>query len=473
MRPRQRTLHAIPPPAHFALPLAQARAVTTIRGGLKAATLAKLRRAGLPVPDGFCVAAEGYRALLASASLTETARRVIRASEQQGGRLALKVRQGLLRAPLPASVEQCLLRAYERLSAELGPCVAVRSSALSEDAPVASFAGQLETMLGVASSADLVTAVRACWASLWSARAVRYMQAHGLDPARTAVAVLVQRLVQARAAGGALSRTPDGRLVLTAAWGLGPAVGQGELLPDRYVLRRKGPVLERVEPGYKDRLLTCSLEAGLRWQAVAPELVNTPCVSEAEALVLARLVLTAEAVLGVPVEIEWALDEGGFQLLQARPLGIEPPRVAHHPRSGPSCLRGQPAGVGWAVGPARVVWTEAELTRVGLGDVLVTKVPGPALSAILPRVVGVVAELGGSTSHLAALARERGIPAVLGVRDATRLIPDGCLVSVDGTQGAVHCLFAEMALRLANCLMQSAHQSESNAPGVEHSLRSK
>jgi pyruvate,water dikinase len=453
------------------LPLAQARAVTA--GGPKAATLARLRRAGLPVPDGFCLAAEGYRAFLASASLTETARGVIRASEQQGGRLALKVRQGLLRAPLPASVEQCLLRAYARLAAELGPLVAVRSSALSEGAPTASFAGQLETMLGVASPEELLTAVRACWASLWSSRAVQYMRVHGLDPARTAVAVLVQRLVQARAAGGALSRTPDGRLVVTAAWGLGPAVGQGALVPDRYVLRRRGPVLECAELGPKTRLLTCAVAGGLRWQAVAPELVNTPCVSEAEALVLARLVLTAEAVLGVPVEIEWALDEGGFQLLQARPLGIEPPRVAPHPCSGPSWLRGQPAGVGWAVGPACVVRTEAELTRVGLGDVLVTKVPGPALSAILPRVVGVVAELGGSTSHLAALARERGIPAVLGVRDATRLIPDGCLVSVDGTQGAVYCLFAEMAMRLANCPMQSAHQIGSNAPGVEHSLRSK
>ena len=412
--------------------------MTAGRGGSKAARLAKLRRAGLPVPEGFCLAADAYRAHLSATGLEQAARRVARADEHEAGRLALEVRLGLLRASLPASCEEDLRTAYQRLSSEVGPLVAVRSSALSEDAPVASFAGQLETILGVASHADLVTAVRSCWASLWSARAVRYMQAHGLDPARTAVAVLVQRLVPARAAGGALSRTPDGRLVLTAAWGLGPAVSQGELLPDRYMLRREGPVLECLEPGLKTRLLTCSAAGDLGWRAVAPESVNAPCLGEAEAVALARLVLTAEAVLGSPIEIEWALDEQGLQILQARPLGVGAWRVGPRPCSGCSWLRGQPAGAGRAVGPARVVLTESELARVGLGDVLVTKVPGPALSAALPRVAGVVAELGGSTSHLAALARERGIPAVLGVRDATRLIVDGSLVVVDGIEGVVH-----------------------------------
>ena len=126
---------------------------------------------------------------------------------------------------------------------------------------------------------------------------------------------------------------------------------------------------------------------------------------------------------GLAVEIEWAKDEAGFQILQARPLHVEPPRSPdeiwlRHPG-----LRGQPAGVGWATGPACIVLHEHDLELVKVGDVLVTQVAGPALSAVLPRVVGVVAELGGSTSHLAALARERGIPAVLGVADATRKIP--------------------------------------------------
>ena len=425
-------------PAGLLVPLSEPGAATTSRTGPKAATLARLRRAGLPVPDGFCVVADAYRSHVAAAGGAEAGAQVAGGSDQQAGRLGLGVRLGLLRAPLDPSFAECLDTAYRRLSAEPGAPVAVRSSALHEGAAVISYAGQLETFLGVTGPAELMTAVRACWASLWSPRAVRYMRAHNVDPARTAVAVLVQRLVQARVAGGALSTTPEGRLVLTAAWGLGPAVAQGEVVPDRYLLRREGPGLECVEPGRKTLMLTCAVGAPLRWEGVATDRAAAPCLDAAEAVALARLVLRAEEALGRPLEIEWALDDEGFQILQARPMVVEPRRGGDHPWRDHPGLTGQPAGSGWATGPARVVRAEAELNRVKLGDVLVTLVPGPALAEVLPRVAGVVAELGGSTSHLAALARERGIPAVLGVCDATRRIRDGALVVVDGDEGVVH-----------------------------------
>ena len=139
----------------------------------------------------------------------------------------------------------------------------------------------------------------------------------------------------------------------------------------------------------------------------------------------------------MPVEIEWALDDAGFKMLQARPLHTQTTEVPdeiwlNHPR-----LNGHPAGVGWGTGRACVINCECELSRVGPGDVLVTRVAGPALSHILPRVAGVVAERGGSTSHMASLARERGIPMVLGVLDATERIPDGAMVAVDGVAGVV------------------------------------
>lgn len=424
-------------PPDLILSLDEPDAATASRVGPKAAALARLRRAGLPVPDGFCVAAEAYRAQLAVAGVAETSRQVAGVPEAAAGRLALAVRLGLLEAPLPTALAEGLDAAYRQLSREADLPVAVRSSALQEGTVVTSYAGQLETLLGVGGPAGLPTAVRACWASPWSPRAVRYMRACHGDPARVAVAVLVQRLVLARVAGGALSETAEGPLVLTAAWGLGPAVAQGMVVPDRYVLRRDGPVIEGVEPGRKDRALRYCQEAGPHWQAVPPRRVAAPCLSEAEALALARLVLRAEAVLGHPLEVEWALDDHGFQILQARPVTVRPRRAAHRRWRGDPALRGQPAGSGLAVGPARVVLAEAEVDRVEPGEVLVTRVPGPALAAVLPRVAGVVTELGGSTSHLAALARERGLPAVLGVRGVTRRIRDGSLVLVDGVEGVV------------------------------------
>ena len=153
---------------------------------------------------------------------------------------------------------------------------------------------------------------------------------------------------------------------------------------------------------------------------------------------LGGYLIRAENIVGGAAEIEWSLDDSGFKLLQARPLHIEEETTdvdelwLQKPR-----LRGHPAGVGWGTGRACVVNCECEVSRIGPGDVLITKVAGPALSQMLPQVSAVVAELGGSTSHLASLARERGIPMVLGVLDATTSIPDGSTVAVDGVAGIV------------------------------------
>jgi len=145
----------------------------------------------------------------------------------------------------------------------------------------------------------------------------------------------------------------------------------------------------------------------------------------------------AENLLGAPVEIEWARDDFGFRMLQVRPLQMEPAQIPDETWSRCPGLRGQPSGIGWGSGRACVISCECELSRVAPGDVLVTKIASPALSQVLPRVAGVVAELGGSTSHLASLARERGIPMVLGVLEATQKIPDGAQVGVDGVMGMV------------------------------------
>jgi pyruvate,water dikinase len=264
------------------------------------------------------------------------------------------------------------------------------------------------------------------------------MENHGLDPASTAMAVLIQPTVAARASGGGLSETAEGQMLISATWGLGSAIAQGEVVPDRIVLSRQGFV-RTIEAGRNNHSETCG-HMGTAPEAVPKELAREPCLDAGQAVTLGRLIRKAEALMGMPVEIEWALDDAGFKLLQSRPLHVHPAHVPDEIWLKHPGLNGHPAGVGWGSGRAVVVSCECELSRVAPGDILVTKVAGPALSHILPRVAGVVAELGGSTSHLASLARERGIPMVLGVLDATSRIPDGSQVAVDGVAGTVRWL---------------------------------
>jgi len=423
----------------FIIPLGALDATDPDRVGPKAANLATLARGGLPTPGGFCLTADAYRRQVAHLELGEVVQGFAGVSPVQQRRLSVEIRLRLYQQPIAPDILEPLLAAWRAQREAGGQPGAIRSSALIEDRADANFAGEFESFLGIADEAECLTAVRACWAALWTTNARRYMGNHDLNPADTAMAVLIQPLVAARASGGGLSETADGQMLLSATWGLGSAIAQGEVVPDRIVLTRQG-FLRKIEAGRKDHRDTCVHGLGAIAQAVPDALVRAPCLDAGQAVTLGRMLRKAENILGLPVEIEWALDDGGFRLLQARPLQVQAAHVPdeiwlQHPG-----LNGHPAGIGWGCGRAVVVNCECELTRVAPGDILVTKVAGPALSHILPRVAGVVAELGGSTSHLASLARERGIPMVLGVLDATRQIPDGSQVAVDGVAGIVRWL---------------------------------
>ncbi|MGZ5648603.1 MAG: PEP/pyruvate-binding domain-containing protein [Usitatibacter sp.] len=432
------------------VPLASPEAADPDRFGPKAANLARLGHAGLPIPAGFCVDAAAYRVQIAALGLEDAARNV--GSEEPGAarRAALAMKLGLMDQPIAPQVLGPLLEARRALVEESGALMVVRSSALVEDRFGSSFAGQFESYLGLESEEEFVTAVRSCWAALWSTRVLRYMATHDASPADTAMAILVQPLVSARVAGGGLSRTTeqrhsrvggnpslggddaDGEMVINATWGLGSSIAQGEVVPERIVLTREG-VVRGNAAGRRFHRFSCAHSA-----RTAPHtLFSEPCLDTEQAIELGRLLRRTEDVMGMPVEIEWAQDDAGFKLLQARSLHLEPAHVPDEIWLRHPALGGQPSGVGWGSGRACVVSCECELSRIAPGDILVTKVAGPALGQVLSRVAGVVAELGGSTSHLASLARERGIPMVLGVLDATLRIPEGAQVAVDGVAGVV------------------------------------
>jgi pyruvate, water dikinase len=404
------------------------------RVGPKAANLAALTHAGLPTPGGFALTSDAYRQQLLHLGLEDLLRQYNEADVPASRRISIQIRLALYKRTIAPEIHDPLLTAW-REQREIAPLGVVRSSALIEDRAGANFAGQFESFLGLSDETEFLTAVRACWAALWTSHARRYMDNHGLSPADTAMGILIQPLISARASGGGLSETAEGQMLISATWGLGSAIAQGQVVPDRIVLAKNG-FLRTVEAGRKGHRETCAHGVSAP-ELVPKDLVSEPCLSPGEAVTLGRLLRKCEQLAGAPVEIEWAMDESGFKLLQSRPLHVEAPVVPdeiwlQHPG-----VRGHPAGIGWGAGRAVVVNCECELSRVAPGDVLVTKVAGPALSHILSRVSGVVAERGGSTSHMASLARERGIPMVLGVLDATRKIPDGVQCAVDGVAGIV------------------------------------
>src|SRR5438105_15216415 len=204
------------------------------RFGPKAANLARLGLAGLPIPDGFCVDADAYRRQFAALGLKPGTER----------RDLIAARIALHDAPIAAAMRDPLLAARRALAEATGAKLVVRSSALVEDRAGASFAGQFESYLGLEDEAEFETAVRACWAALLSSRVLRYMTANDMDAPGTAMALLVQPLVAARVSGGALSRTSVGDRVINASRGLGASIAQGEVVPERIVLTRDGRLRE-------------------------------------------------------------------------------------------------------------------------------------------------------------------------------------------------------------------------------------
>lgn len=418
------------------IPLDTAAALEAERVGPKAASLAALANAGLPTPGGFVLSADAYRLQLDASGCGRIARGYADADPTEQRRISIKVRLALYERPIIPGIREPLLAAWRDMrDASHRPGVA-RSSSLVEDKAGANFAGQFQSFLGINDEAEFLTAVRSCWAALWTTNVRRYMDNCALNPGDTAMAVIVQPLIEATASGGGLSETADGEMLVSATWGLGTSIAQGEVVPDRIILSRDGDV-KSIDAGHKDHSDHCRHGEESRPQKVPEEMINEPCLTEDQAREIGGCLRIAEQMTGRPVEIEWAMDESGIVMLQSRPLHVAKAEVPDEIWRDKPGLRGHPAGVGWGLGRAVVIECECQLSRVAPGDVLVTKVAGPALSHILPRVSAVVSERGGSTSHLASLARERGIPAVLGVMDATRAIPDGAQVAVDGVAGVV------------------------------------
>lgn len=295
--------------------------------GGKGANLGELVRAGFPVPEGFVVTTEAYDSYVASQGIRDAVATLgvptdTPDAEPRPESDAARIR-ALFVAPIPDAPAREIVAAYEQLGPDA--VVAVRSSATAEDLPDASFAGQQDTYLGVQGASDLLDAVRRCWASLWTDRAVAYRARAGVDPGSVSLAVVVQRLVDADAAGILFTANPaTGRrreTVINAAFGLGEAVVGGEVTPDELVVA-EGRVASRTTA---DKVVRTVRDAvGTHTEAMPADQRRTPVLTDAQAVELADLGRRIEAHFGVPQDIEWVLAGGAFSIVQARPITALP-----------------------------------------------------------------------------------------------------------------------------------------------------
>lgn len=380
---------------------ALSEATRTSSGG-KAAALGVLLREGLPVPDGFVV--------------------------PHGGQ------------PASAEAMHSLRDAVARELGRLGdPVVAVRSSATNEDTADASAAGQYESIIGVHGADDVCRAIMACWESARAARVGDYWtRTGGALPHASGMAVLVQPVVEADVSGVMFTPQRHGEPTrIEASWGLGLAVVGGTITPDAYEVAPDGAIGCSV--GSKQTRIDLDRErGGVVTSAVAPDKQSVRALDDATVAAVAELGGWIAKVFGGPKDIEWAVADGTIWILQARPVTATLP-VARVPGSSDhaEALSGTPGSHGTVTAAARVVRGPSDFAAVRRGDIVICPYTDPAWTPLFAIAAGVVTETGGALSHAAIVAREYGIPAVLGVSGATIRIEDGARITLDGTAGDV------------------------------------
>lgn len=423
----------------------------------------------IKVPEGFAVTAQAYRDLLESNGLWPGMAKILEDTDwsdmESAARMSGRLRAMVTTAPLPSALDAEIRQAYQQLGQDHGRkvAVAVRSSATAEDLPDASFAGQHETFLNIRGADALVEAIRHCFASLFTQRAISYRINKGFDHKEVALSVGVQRMIRAdRASSGVIFTldTESGNrdiVMVTGVWGLGEAIVQGLVDPDEFLVHK--PTLKlghehvfRHHIGGKAVKLVyaaASADEPTVWRRVRRSEQMRPCLSDDEIITLAKQAVAIETHYSerhgrpTPMDIEWAKDgpDGALYIVQARPETIHASADGdlltqyQLDRTGKVILEGQAVGDRIGSGPVRLVKDSSELETVGPGDILVATATTPDWEPAMKRSAAIITEHGGRTCHAAIVAREMGIPVIVGAADATQLLATGEQVTVDCSQG--------------------------------------
>jgi pyruvate,water dikinase len=419
-----------------------------------------LAKLGVRVPGGFATSARAYREFLAQGGLDARIRAELTALDVDDvvklAASGARIRQWVLETPFSAALNQAVRAELARMSEGREVAVAVRSSATAEDLPEASFAGQQETFLNVRGAEAVLEAMHRVFASLFNDRAISYRVHQGFDHGAVALSAGVQHMVRSDLGASGVMFTLDTDsgfrdvVFITAAWGLGETVVQGAVNPDEFYVYKpalragKHAIVRRNLGGKALKMVYAPAGSAERVATVeVPEAERRRfCLNDPDLETLARQALVIEEHYGRPMDIEWGKDgaTGEIFILQARPETVQS-------RAGRSIQRytlkgrsrqlasGRSIGQRIGAGPARVIRDVSEIARVQSGDVLVADITDPDWEPVMKRAAAIVTNRGGRTCHAAIIARELGIPAVVGCGDATRRIADGQPITVSCAEG--------------------------------------
>jgi len=438
------------------------------RVGGKNASLGEMIRSlegtGVRVPGGFATTADAFREFLAHEGLAERIHALLDRLDvedvtalAQAGKL---IRQWIVDTPFPKALERTVEEAFGKLEKSAGHAlaVAVRSSATAEDLPEASFAGQQETFLNVRGIGNVLVAIKHVFASLYNDRAISYRVHHKFDHREVALSAGIQRMVRSDIGTSGVMFTLDTEsgfrdvVFITASYGLGETVVQGAVNPDEFyvfkpTLAQMRPAIVRRNRGGKAIKMIYSDDNS---HGRSIKTVDVPvadrmrfCLTDAQVEELARHAVSIEQHYQRPMDIEWGLDgeDGGLYILQARPETVKSRAAGQEIEryemkgSGPMLAQGRAIGQRIGAGRAKVIIGVEQIARVQPGDVLVTDMTDPDWEPIMKRAAAIVTNRGGRTCHAAIIARELGIPAVVGCGNATEAVPDGDEVTVSCAEG--------------------------------------
>jgi pyruvate,water dikinase len=425
--------------------------------------IANLTEKGVRVPNGFATTAAAYREFLANEGLDRRIHEALASLNvenlEQLARTGAQIRGWIAQTPLPDALAEAIGEAWAVLSADTDEhfAVAVRSSATAEDLPDASFAGQQETYLNIRGLDQVMAAVKDVFASLFNDRAIAYREHQGFEHERVALSAGIQRMVRSDVGASGVMFTLDTEsgfndaVFVTAAWGLGETVVQGSVNPDEFYaykpnVRAGRPAIVRKNLGSKaKRMIYADGDAHdttTRTEAVPTALRHQFCLSDEDVHELARYALIIEEHYQRPMDIEWGKDgnTGEIFILQARPETVRSRAGSVMERftlnaTGDLITEGRSIGQRIGAGHARVVHSINEIDRVQPGDVLVTDITDPDWEPIMKRASAIVTNRGGRTCHAAIIAREMGVPAVVGTGDATEIIQDDQPLTVCCAEG--------------------------------------